>query len=34
DASLYRANLTGTRIHYATFQGTFMDECTNCPINW
>jgi uncharacterized protein YjbI with pentapeptide repeats len=33
-ANLANANLTGTRIHYATFEGTYMEGCTACPFDW
>ena len=33
-ANLSNANLTGTRIHYATFEGTYMEGCTACPFDW
>ncbi|MDT9627896.1 pentapeptide repeat-containing protein, partial [Escherichia coli] len=34
DANLADAVLTGARRHYATFQGTNMEGCKDCPHDW
>ena len=34
DANLGNAVLTGARRHYATFQGTNMEGCKDCPVDW
>ena len=33
-ATLENAIFTGVRKHYASFQATYMDGCTDCPFNW
>ncbi len=34
EANLGNATMTGTRRHYATFQGTNMEGCIDCPTDW
>ena len=34
EANLAGATLTGARRHYATFQGTYMEDCLDCPRDW
>ncbi|MNN72328.1 Pentapeptide repeats (8 copies) [compost metagenome] len=34
DANLEAVDLAGARRHYATFQGTNMEGCRECPLDW